>query len=496
MATSPTPHQRAVWPALILGTAVSNMAGGAFLYLLMRYALSPAVNRFAVDNLAAFLVVTFVGGAVLMCGTLWIAWPVILWQRRGMHTAGMRVRRRVIRLPIAESLLCGTIWSLCGVAVVWLAAEDSAGLAVIATLTVILGGIASAALTYFEAERFLRPVTIAVLDGSVLAQVFTPSVRERILTAWLLGTGLPVIGVLMVAADVGLADDLGQPDDIGPAVITLAIAALVFGALTAWLAAGAIGDPVRSLQQAVGQVQRGDLTARVTVYDTTELGQLQTGFNAMVRGLDETRRLRTMFGRFVGEDVARAALENGTDLGGEERDAAVLFVDLVGSTTITDQSRPRDVVRMLNKFFEAVIDVVDRHGGFVNKFQGDATLAVFGVPIDHGDSCTSALAAARELRPLLTRVVGPTGMGIGVSAGTAVAGHVGAEERMEYTVIGTPVNEAARLTELAKDQPLVTLASESVWACASAGEQARWTVGESVQLRGRTAPTRLVRPAT
>src|SRR5699024_4887750 len=109
------------------------------------------------------------GGALLMAGTAWLAAPVIMWHKRGPtqvspaapagshhpHRAGIRVRHRVIRLPIAQSLLSGGLWAGCGTAVVWLASDSSAGMAVIATLAVLLGGIASAALTYFEAERFL-----------------------------------------------------------------------------------------------------------------------------------------------------------------------------------------------------------------------------------------------------------------------------------------------------------------------------------------------------
>ncbi|WP_182347313.1 adenylate/guanylate cyclase domain-containing protein [Tomitella gaofuii] len=504
MVLAPSTRPRAVLPALIVGTTASNLAGAVFLYLLMRYALSPAVNDFAARRLPQFLGVITVSAVLLIAGTLWIIWPVVRWQRAapaaapGAGSTGGHappgVRRRVIRVPIAQAMLVGALWVVCGLPVVWQGANISAGMGSVVTLAVLLGGVASAALTYFEAERFLRPATTALLDGTILAQVFTPGVRQRILTAWLLGTGLPVLGVLMVAADVGLADDVGRPADIRPAVVTLAAAGLVLGAFTTWLAAGAVGDPIRALQHGMQQVRRGDLTAQVTVYDTTELGELQMGFNGMVAGLAERRRLRELFGRFVGEDVARQALERGTDLGGEEHEVAVLFVDLVGSTTITDRSGPKEVVRMLNAFFDAVIRVVDAHGGFVNKFQGDATLAVFGAPIDHGDSCTAALAAARELRPILTDIVGRTGMGIGVSAGTAVAGHVGGADRMEYTVIGTPVNEAARLTELAKNEPTRTLASSTVWDAASADEQARWCAGHAVLLRGRTATTRLMRP--
>lgn len=498
MRLSVPTRNRAVWTALIFGTALSNVAGAIFIYLLMRFALSPAINELVTSTVGFFIGAVVVSVLVLITGTLWLIEPVASWQRKfpAQHSAGHpeQVRRRIVSLPMRQTLLTAAVWALSSIVVVIVATRQDPSLGVVTLLCVLLGGVASSALTYFEAERILRPITIQVLDGSVLAHVYTPTVRTRILTAWVLGTALPIIGILLVAADVGIADNVGQPADIRPAVIALGIAALVFGALANWLTSGAIGDPVDALHGAVRRVRAGDLGAQVTVYDTSELGQLQVGFNAMTRGLAEQQQLQDLFGRYVGEDVARQALEYGTDLGGEEREVAVLFVDLVGSTTITDTSRPQDVVRLLNKFFEAVITVVDKHGGFVNKFQGDATLAVFGVPIKRGNSCTAALAAARELHPLLVDIVGPAGAGIGVSAGLAIAGHVGSADRFEYTVIGTPVNEAARLTELAKDEPGVTLASEAALAQADPDEQAHWVLGESITLRGRTAPTRLARP--
>ena len=106
-----------------------------------------------------------------------------------------------------------------------------------------------------------------------------------------------------------------------------------------------------------------------------------------------------------------------------------------------------------------VVDTVARHGGFVNKFQGDAALAIFGAPIEHPDASGAALAAARELHDELLPVLGNAEFGIGVSAGRAIAGHIGAQARFEYTVIGDPVNEAARLTELAKLEEGHVLAS-------------------------------------
>ena len=156
--------------------------------------------------------------------------------------------------------------------------------------------------------------------------------------------------------------------------------------------------------------------------------------------------------------------------------------------------RPRSS-DLLNEFFRVVVDTVNRHGGFVNKFQGDAALAIFGAPIEHPDASGAALAASRELHDELLNVLGSDmEFGIGVSAGRAIAGHIGAQARFEYTVIGDPVNEAARLTELAKLEDGHVLASAIAVSGALDAEALCWDVGEIVELRGRSAPTQLARP--
>jgi adenylate cyclase len=146
---------------------------------------------------------------------------------------------------------------------------------------------------------------------------------------------------------------------------------------------------------------------------------------------------------------------------------------------------------MLNAFFGVVVEVVRSHGGWVNKFEGDAALCVFGAPLEIEDAAGCALAAAREMRDRLRDEVGDLPAGIGVSAGDVVAGNVGAAERFEYTVIGDPVNEAARLTELAKQRDGHLLASEAVVLRATGEEAGRWSLDGSVELRGRPEPTRV-----
>ena len=171
---------------------------------------------------------------------------------------------------------------------------------------------------------------------------------------------------------------------------------------------------------------------------------------------------------------------------------AVLFVDVVGSTTYATQHTPQEVVIALNDFFERVVAVVHEYHGSINKFQGDAALAIFGAPNPLPDATGNALAAARELRARLQEV--ELGAGIGVATGTVVAGHIGARERYEYTVIGDAVNSASRLTDLAKNTPGGVLTTAATLRDAGEAEQARWTLLKSVELRGRSTLTRLARP--
>jgi adenylate cyclase len=310
-------------------------------------------------------------------------------------------------------------------------------------------------------------------------------VKPRLLLAWGVGSGIPLVGIAMsLYGPKGTT--LGRDG-----IAFLVLLGLTVGFFSITAAAGAVSDPVRSVASALRDVGQGRLDTSVPVYDASEVGRLQSGFNEMVEGLRERERVRDLFGRQVGDDVARLALERGAELGGELRDVAVLFVDIVGSTELTLRVDPQEVVRRLNAFFAVVIDVVQEHGGWVNKFEGDAALCIFGAPVELPDSGTCALSAAREMACRLKGL--DVDAAIGVCAGPVVAGHVGAESRFEYTVIGDPVNAAARLTELAKSSDSCVLADAAVLS-AGTEEAEQWVVGESVVLRGRTAPTTLARP--
>jgi adenylate cyclase len=284
------------------------------------------------------------------------------------------------------------------------------------------------------------------------------------------------------------------PTQFAVAVMVLAVFALVFGFILMWIATWLTAAPIRVVRAALRRVEEGDLNTNLVVFDGTELGQMQRGFNSMVQGLRERERVRDLFGRHVGREVAELAEKQKPVLGGEERHAAVIFVDVIGSSQLVTSRPATEVVALLNRFFAVIVDEVDRHQGLVNKFEGDAVLAVFGAPVRLEHAEDEALGAARAIAERLRSAVPELSAGIGVAAGQVVAGNVGAKERFEYTVIGEPVNEAARLCELSKSVPGHLVASSDTIANAADTEKALWSLGDTVTLRGLDEPTRLAVP--
>lgn len=495
---------RTPWPLFSLSMLQADIIGALFVLGFLRYALPPEdriqLQDLPVLNLAVFgtaLVVLFLAGWMV---NLKLLMPVFRWQRRDNllaeadPAATELARSRALRMPFYRTLISMVAWLIGGVVFIiasWSVARFAAPVVAVATG---LGAAATAIIGYLQSERVLRPVAVAALRSGVPENVQAPGVILRQILTWMLSTAVPVLAIVLAVMADKASLLHATPEKLFTPILLLALAALGIGFVSTLLVAMSIADPLRQLRWALSEVQRGNYNAHMQIYDASELGLLQAGFNDMVRDLSERQRLRDLFGRYVGEDVARRALERGTELGGQERHVAVLFVDLVGSTKLAATRPPAEVVHLLNEFFRVVVETVGRHGGFVNKFQGDAALAIFGAPIEHPDASGGALAAARELHDELLPVIGAAEFGIGVSAGRAIAGHIGAQARFEYTVIGDPVNEAARLTELAKLEPGHVLASAIAVSGALDAEALCWDVGEVVELRGRTAPTQLARP--
>ncbi|MET9312702.1 adenylate/guanylate cyclase domain-containing protein [Kribbella sp. NPDC003505] len=407
--------------------------------------------------------------------------------------ASRREQIATLQLPLRLTLIEVLLWLLAAVffTVMTLILQPENALRV--ALTVVDGTIITCSVSYLLTEFALRPVAArALVDSPPPRRLLAAGLKARMVFFWAVGSGVPVAG-LMLAAVLALIEGDVTSTRLSVVILALGIVALGNGCLLTWLSAKSVVAPVRSVRDALNLIGEGRLDVSIPVFDGTELGSLQAGFNRMTEGLRERERIRDVFGRYVGPGVVQEALSSDS-LGGEERYAAVLFVDLVGSTELAAQRPPAEVVQLLNRFFAIVVSEVDRQGGFVNKFAGDAALAIFGAPAELADPAGSALAAGRELARRLADELPEATAGIGVTAGVVVAGTVGDVRRHEYTVIGDPVNEAARLSELAKTAPGRLVASMSAVAESAPAEAANWRPGDEVTVRGRSTPTHLAVP--
>jgi adenylate cyclase len=221
-----------------------------------------------------------------------------------------------------------------------------------------------------------------------------------------------------------------------------------------------LARPIHRLVQATDAVARGDFSVEVPVTRRDELGVLTGSFNRMARSLREKEMIKRAFTRYVAREVVEEVLKDPEHamLTGERREVTVLFCDIRGFTSLSERLSPEQVVSLLNEFYTLMIETTFKHDGTLDKFLGDAVMAVFGAPIAQPDHAARAVRTALDMRAAVAalgdrrRAAGLDAfeVGIGVSLGEVVAGTVGTEERMEYTVIGDSVNVASRLQDRAK----------------------------------------------
>ena len=186
------------------------------------------------------------------------------------------------------------------------------------------------------------------------------------------------------------------------------------------------------------------------------------------------QRIRKAFSRFVPEQIIDDLANNNTQEKvsvGEKREIAILFSDIRSFTNISERNKPETIVAFLNRYFTVMVDIIKKHGGTIDKFIGDAIMALFGTPVSYEDNCRRAVAAAYEMRQALPDVpledlVMPEGMtfniGIGIHYGDVIVGSIGSKDKTDYSVIGDSVNLASRLEGLTKTYGTQVLVSDSV----------------------------------
>jgi adenylate cyclase len=371
------------------------------------------------------------------------------------------------------------------------------GLPPFAALAILLGMLLTllygALFRFYAMESLLRPVlgdvALHMPDDFDPGRAGVP-LRRRLLV------GLPAINVLtgVIVAGIELHRHGARLSDLGPAVAVAVIVAFTVSLELTILLSRSIFTPLDALREATERVRGGDLATRVPVISTDETGRLARSFNDMVAGLEERERLREAFGAYVGPDVAEMVLRDGPHLDGEEREVSVLCLDIRDFTRFAEQASAREVVDRLNEFYAVVVPLLVRHGGHANKYVGDGLLGVFGAPEPLPDHADRAVAAALEIAAAVRDRYGEQlRVGIGVNSGPVIAGTIGGGGHVEFTVIGDPVNTAARVEQVTRqtgDDVLVTDATRRLLRCEHGGFDER----PAVPLKGKTERVQLWAP--
>ena len=266
---------------------------------------------------------------------------------------------------------------------------------------------------------------------------------------------------------IPLDEVLAPFERIGNALLLGGGGALLLSMLFGAVISRNLTRPVRELVAATGRVAEGDYEAEVSVRTHDEIGTLANAFNDMTRGLLLRERYRSVLSKVVSQDVAEELMKGEVELGGENRDVSVIFADVRGFTSLTEGMEPQEVIRLLNECMEHLSRAVDVEGGVVDKFIGDAVMAVFGAPARQEDHARRAVSAAVRMRDGMQqfnalraeRGQHPIGLGIGINSGEAVAGNMGSTDRLNYTVLGATVNLASRLCSQASAGEILTTRS-------------------------------------
>jgi adenylate cyclase len=275
---------------------------------------------------------------------------------------------------------------------------------------------------------------------------------------------------------------------------------LFLSILLIWFFSKSISVPVKRLASAAELIKEGQFEIELKAATHDEIGLLTESFVEMGRGLAERERLKDTFGRFINKDIAEKAMRGELGLGGETKQVTVFFSDIRDFTAISEKLEPFEVVSFLNDYMTRMVACVNDTGGVVDKFIGDSVMAVWGAPVSTGDIAQDALACVRAslmMRESLRDFNRDRGgakkpvirIGCGINTGYVVAGQIGSNERMEYTVIGDAVNLASRAEALNK--PLCTdiLITEETWRLVK--EHLIVEEMPSVTVKGKEKPVRI-----
>jgi len=373
----------------------------------------------------------------------------------------------------------------------------------------LFAGMTGYTVSYLIIEILNRTILLPRVfpQGHLIKQNFSfrPIFRHLLTFAYMVSTLFPVCLLLISYITVHINNGLKIPKTIIFISVLLVIIAYVITLSLSKI----ILSPLEKLTKAARRIKEGDYKTRAGVVTADDFGILADSFNDMADSLAEKEFMRDTFGKVVDPEVRDYLMSGkgkeslGQALGGQTREVTVLFCDIRSFTAMSEKMQATEVVSLLNRYFTALGKCISAHHGIINKYIGDAIMAIFGAPVEAQNSARDAFLAALDMRKALVKVnqefqeqgLPQLRFGIGIHTGPVFAGTIGARNRMEYTVIGDTVNTASRLESLCKSYTKDLLLSQASVEKIKAAEQEAplpdFTFVDNAQIRGKTEPMKI-----
>lgn len=511
MNHSAEPRGKALANRLTRISVLGNLTGAllAFLYFSLLDPVAYHAGTAGREGLWIFFGTSFflLALAVKFLSSRWSRPVVRLAHTLAPGPEGDVIRRRALFLPTFFALISLAGWS--AATLVWsvllpLAIDEFSPVRALRNAFGMLFVAAPivAAIVFFSVERVWRTELPRFFPQGDLSGTRAPRlrVRTRMVVVFLLMSLVPA-GALSVAAITRAHALLGADAVSAGAIIqnlilvvaVLAAVTLVVAVRLAGSVAGSVAEPLREVQAAMAEVERGALDAHCAVVSNDEIGAVAEGFNRMVAGLRERESIRETFGKYVSPEVRDEILAGRASLDGGQREVTILFADLRDFTPWVEAHPAADVVADLNAYFTEMDAAIRAHGGLVLQFIGDEIEAVFGAPVADAGHAEAAVRAALEMRDRLSawneaRTAGgkiALRHGIGIHTGTVIAGNIGSAARLSYALVGDAVNLTSRIQSLNKEFGTTILLSGATRA--QIGSNHPLKPLSAVRVKGRSA---------
>ena len=293
-----------------------------------------------------------------------------------------------------------------------------------------------------------------------------------------------IIPSALILTDVWFFEDVRKLQGLSTkqAILLDVLSVLVAATVSVFFTCRSITIPLQNIRIAMEQTSSGSNSARALVLTNDEIGVVADSFNNMMGKINERKFIAETFGRYVPEGVAATIIENKGEYKPQYRLTTILYTDIVGFTSLCEKLQPDEIASLLNEYFSLLSAIINKHGGIINQFQGDAMLVTYNVPAMDENHADGALLTAVEIQETLadhifrSRFKMPTR--IGINTGKVFAGIVGGQDRLNYTVHGDAVNIAARLEHLNKEYNTSILVSKAT----------RLLLGEETRQKIRLTP--------